>query len=65
MNDAESKLNSLRNGLGAIAETIMIFYKNLIGAGFNPIQAIDLTKTFLTVMLTSSLSTPKEEGGND
>lgn len=62
MNNSENSIQALRNGLGAMAETLMIFFKDLIGAGFDPIQAMDLTKVFLKITLNSTFRKNKDDG---
>lgn len=42
------ELKKFVDGIGATAEACAVFYKSCIGQGFNPPQALELTKTFLT-----------------
>ena len=41
-------LKTLIKSLGATAEMLGIFYKNLLRVGFSPDQALALTATYLT-----------------
>lgn len=48
-----SQISDLINGIGAINESNMIFFKAAIRAGFNDQQALELTKTYMTNCLAS------------
>lgn len=53
MND---KIEEMMNGIGAVAEMSFAFYNDLLKTGFNSVQALQLTQTFLNSVMRSSLN---------
>ena len=47
----EEKVNNFLVGTGALAEACMIFYDACIEKGFEEIQALKLTQTYLDALL--------------
>lgn len=48
----EEKVKELMTSLGAVAETLKVFYDDLIDEGFNEVQAMSLTLKLLEKCLT-------------
>ncbi len=51
----DEKLKDVFNSIGAITELMFVFKMQCLSAGFNQYEAIELTKTFLTVALANSI----------
>ncbi len=52
--ERKSKYEDFINGIGALAETLSLFYNNLMNRGFDKEQAFKLTQNFLLVTLSGS-----------
>lgn len=48
------KIQELLNAVGAMAEVCKASYDSFVGAGFTPLQALQLTQTFLSATLRMS-----------
>lgn len=46
----EEKINELVSSIGAVAETLKIFYDRLIDQGFDEVKAVSLTIGFMKVL---------------